>query len=286
MIEIGALGFLPPPYSRRGVEPETPGSGVGSRGSNNRKSDPDLPVHPFPPLTSDDVVDVRDLSKELPEKRNFTKREAIHELIFWIFPFSMMCTALSGLLVVSSYKTFGQDSGFSDNFLTNVGAVSSVMNAAGRIAWGVVADYVPFYYTIPIMAMSSCLFMTLYYTLTQLSQGLYFFVTCAIYGCFAGNFSLYPAAVLDVFGSEHGSVIYGFFFALGYVPAGVLAALLPQQLLDLLGYLGLFILLGGIALISIPFVIIIRYRMSKLKEMEGLAERLIADESSPDHQSS
>jgi len=69
-------------------------------------------------------------------------------------------------------------------------------------------------------------------------------MTCAIYFCFGGNFSLFPTATADLFGSKNLGPNYGIVFT-AYGISGFLGATMTLPIVKAFGsYLILFIVMG------------------------------------------
>ena len=69
-------------------------------------------------------------------------------------------------------------------------------------------------------------------------------MTCAIYFCFGGNFSLFPTATADLFGSKNLGPNYGIVFT-AYGVAGFIGAVGVNLFVTIFGsYLILFIVMG------------------------------------------
>ena len=80
-------------------------------------------------------------------------------------------------------------------------------------------------------------------------NAVYFLImTCAIYFCFGGNFSLFPTATTDLFGSKNLGPNYGIVFT-AYGIAGFIGATMVNTFVTLFGgYLPLFIVMGIMSL--------------------------------------
>jgi OFA family oxalate/formate antiporter-like MFS transporter len=83
-------------------------------------------------------------------------------------------------------------------------------------------------------------------------------MTCAIYFCFGGNFSLFPTATADLFGFKSLGPNYGMVFT-AYGIAGFLGATMTLPIVSAFGsYLTLFIVMGVMSLIAALLIYLIK----------------------------
>jgi MFS transporter, OFA family, oxalate/formate antiporter len=168
--------------------------------------------------------------------------------MFWILFVMALCSVTPGIFVLSSYKTFGKDKINNDEFLTTVGAVSSVFNGTFRYLWGLIMDRTSFKLSYMIMlSVQTVLIVTLYYIAEV--KALYLIWISLIVCCEGGHFSLFPTIIARMYGKMMGSKIYGvFFYCFGL--GAVLGFLITLVFTGIIGYQGLFWILGGLSVVS------------------------------------
>lgn len=179
------------------------------------------------------------------------RKEAIKLPQFWLIWLMFILTAAAGLFTIGNYKTFGKAENrlITDIFLSDVGAWAALFNGLGRIVWGSLADKLKFKKTMIIMfGVQAILMFT--FSLTPANEYMFLIWVCLIYFCFGGNFSLYPTATADTFGSKYLGSNYGLVFT-AYGIAGVSGALLASTLGGLIGFQGLFVTMGVLSVLAI-----------------------------------
>lgn len=181
----------------------------------------------------------------------FTRNEIIKLPQFWYLWLMFVLSAISGLMVIGSYASFAKSVDASDEFIYVIGTVDFVLvgslaalfNGAGRIIWGQLADLITYKKAMFLMFTTQAVLMSIYFTTN--SNVIYFLIlTCAIYFCFGGNFSLFPTATSDLFGNKNLGPNYGIVFT-AYGIAGFIGATMVNAFVSLFGsYLILFIVMG------------------------------------------
>lgn len=158
-----------------------------------------------------------------------------------------------------------------DQFLTWVGSISSVFNAAGRIIWGSVGDSIGFHYTMSCILMLMMICQYTFYLMK--SKIVYDSYVCLIYFCIGGMFALFPTTTANTFGQKYFSVIYGMIFTsqsiiyiyfiyllllIEIVVASLSSAIFSQSLMSAVGLQGIFIMVGVCS--SVSFILIFLFR--------------------------
>jgi len=158
---------------------------------------------------------------------------------------------MSGLMVIGSYAAFAKSVDAGDNFIYTIGtsdfvligSLAALLNGLGRIVWGKLADMITYKKSMLIMFSIQAILMFLYFT-TNVNALYFLIITCAIYFCFGGNFSLFPTATSDLFGSKNLGPNYGIVFT-AYGVAGFIGAVGVNLFVSIFGsYLILFIVMG------------------------------------------
>jgi len=170
---------------------------------------------------------------------------------FWMLWATFVLSAISGLMVIGSYAAFAKSEndigdliyiiGTADFVL--IGSLAALFNGAGRIVWGQLADLITYKKAMLIMFTTQAILMFIYFT-TNANAIYFLFMTCAIYFCFGGNFSLFPTATADLFGTKNLGSNYGIVFT-AYGIAGFIGATMVNAFVSIFGsYLILFIVMG------------------------------------------
>jgi MFS family permease len=145
------------------------------------------------------------------------------------------------------YKVFGLSFIDDDQFLAIVGSTSSILNCAGRIVWGLIADRFSFKFSLVFQSAVMTIFLSTFYATIVLGKSAFFIWVCVIFFCVGGNFSLFPTAMALSFGPKYMSINYGLLFT-SQVSSGVVAAVLFTTLQRLLDWDGTIFLATGISL--------------------------------------
>jgi OFA family oxalate/formate antiporter-like MFS transporter len=190
----------------------------------------------------------------------FTRKEMISTKQFWLLWISYILGCMPGLLVIATYKDFGETVGIDPLFslsilLTLVGSIAALLNGLGRISWGKVADLATYKKALMLLFVVQAIVIFLLYT-TSINFGYYLVIVCTIYFCFGGNLSLYPTATAELFGNKNLGQNYGIMFT-AYGIAGFIQAVATQNIVLAIGYLPLYILVGIFTLGSLVLVFLI-----------------------------
>jgi len=193
-------------------------------------------------------------------------RELVREPQYYHLSFCFMLTAIGGLFIAGTYKTFGAQLK-DDAYLSMVGSVGSIANAAGRlIIWGPLSDR--FGFQRALLVLTTCLAsLLLTYPLSFSSPTLFMVWTSAIFLCYGGNYVVYPTATAQLFGLEHCAANYG----LVWVVTGLTATIFITWLENGSGGSYQPIILGCMAVIGLVMAVLLRilyFRKGKTGEDE------------------
>ena len=181
----------------------------------------------------------------------FQRKQTIRLPQFWMLWITFVLSAISGLMVIGSYASFAKTVDAGDNFIYVIGTVdfvfigslAALFNGAGRVIWGLVADYMTYKKAMLLMFSTQAILMFIYFT-TNINAFYFAVITCVIYFNFGGNFSLFPTATTDLFGAKNLGPNYGMVFT-AYGIAGFIGAVGVSLLVTAFGsYLILFIVMG------------------------------------------
>jgi len=205
-----------------------------------------------PPASIEDGVSGLELTrKEMIKTKSF--------LFLWL---AFLLSAICGLMTIGAYGSFAKSlpSGQLINdatFIATVGALAALFNGLGRIAWGTLSDKIFYKKSMIIMfSIQAILMMIVFFTAANAIA--FLIVVCLIYFCFGGNFSMFPTATADLFGSKNLGPNYGIVFT-AYGIAGFAGATLVNFIVAAFGgiYLALFIVMGimSIGATAIAFIL-------------------------------
>ena len=181
----------------------------------------------------------------------FERKKTIKLPQFWMLWATFILSAISGLMVIGSYASFAKTVDVSDNFIyaigtadfVLIGSLAALFNGLGRIIWGQLSDFITYKKAMLLMFTTQAILMLIYFT-TNINEVYFLILTCAIYFCFGGNFSLFPTATADLFGSKNLGPNYGIVFT-AYGIAGFIGAVGVNLFVTAFGsYLILFIVMG------------------------------------------
>lgn len=190
---------------------------------------------------------------------------------FWMLWATFVLSAMSGLMVIGSYAAFAKSEnsvgdliyviGTADFVL--IGSLAALFNGAGRIIWGQLADLLTYKKAMLIMFTIQAILMFIYFT-TNVNAIYFLIMTCAIYFCFGGNFSLFPTATADLFGTKNLGPNYGIVFT-AYGIAGFIGATMVNAFVSVFGsYLILFIVMGIMSISAAVLAFIIKLPKNRL----------------------
>ena len=169
---------------------------------------------------------------------------------FFVMWLMILCSAVAGLNTAGTYKTFGatQPALNSDAYLSLVGSLSAILgNAAGRFFWGPLTDVVGFKRPFMALTLMQSAVMLCY---ARLAQNRVTFAVATVLMLFGmgGNFAMFPAQTMRVFGAN-GAKVYSIMFT-GFGSAALLGPVLGNFLRSKGGFELLFATLGGLSLVS------------------------------------
>ena len=179
---------------------------------------------------------------------------------FWMLWGMFVLSAISGLMVIGSFAAFSRSDPsyvISTSDFVLIGSLAALCNGAGRIVWGKFADFLNYKKAMILMFLVQAVLMLIYFS-TNINALYFLIITCAIFFCFGGNFSLFPTATADLFGSKHLGENYGIVFT-AYGVAGFIGAIGVNIIVLAFGsYLLLFIVMGIMSICAAFFAFIIK----------------------------
>jgi len=185
----------------------------------------------------------------------FNRGQTVKLPQFWMLWTAFALSALSGLMIIGSYSAFIKQYLLVDFVL--IGSLAALFNGLGRIIWGKLADIITYKKAMLVMFLTQAILLFIYFT-TNFNEVYFLILTCAIFFCFGGNFSLFPTATSDLFGSKNLGPNYGIVFT-AYGIAGFIGAVGVNLFVTVFGsYLLLFIVMGIMSLGSTALVYLIK----------------------------
>jgi MFS family permease len=155
--------------------------------------------------------------------RNKTTRQMFRDPLCYVLMLSLFCTAVGGMYMSATYKSFGEDEGLtSDIYFANLGSFGAVFNGLSRVLWGMLADKIGVFNALAINTLCFPIFFLLY-NFSVNYETTFFINVCLCFAVYGGNYSLYPTATCKLFGAEHAGSNYGSLFVLyGSITAGAM----------------------------------------------------------------
>ena len=196
--------------------------------------------------------------KKKASKENYTWREMVGTIQFWMLWLMFVFGAGAGLMVIGILKPFGVFSGLTEAAAVSAVGVLALFNGAGRIIWGVASDKLG-----RTKAMSLMFFLQGLMVLALMRMGaseLLLSIAVAWIGFnFGGNFALFPSATADYFGTKHIGVNYGFVFT-SYGIAGIFGPILGGWVFDTTGtYTMALIPAGVLCLVASGLALVLKH---------------------------
>jgi len=174
-------------------------------------------------------------------------------MLLAMFTFS----GLAGLMTIGIIKLFGIEA-LKANGMDAVKASAtagtamavfySLANGIGRIAWGSISEKLGRKNSIFLMTLLQGVIMLLFYWMGGTTSLLYLGATIIGFN-FGGNFSLFPTATADIFGSAHVGQNYPFVF-LAYGVGGIVGPIMAGAFRDAGSWMPAFIISGVLCLIA------------------------------------
>ncbi|MCX6778547.1 MAG: OFA family MFS transporter [Candidatus Micrarchaeota archaeon] len=159
---------------------------------------------------------------------------------FWLLWLMFAFSAAAGLMVIGNLATFaklsftsvhGMDKDAAYSLAALAVGVLAIFNGAGRILAGWLSDRIGRPNTMLVMFGVQALLLASILFASNLSPWALFAWMCLVGLCFGSNFSLFPSATADFFGTKNMGVNYGFMFT-AYGFGGILGPQVMAYILD------------------------------------------------------
>jgi MFS transporter, OFA family, oxalate/formate antiporter len=149
-----------------------------------------------------------------PLAREFRPSEMLKTPIFWLMFAMMTMMSTGGLMVTSNFANFAKEFGVADLAVLGMAAVplaltvDRILNGLTRPFWGWVSDHIGRYNTMGIaFGLEGLSKLALLYYMDD--PVLFVFLTALSFFAWGEIFSLFPAAIGDVFGPKYATTNYG-----------------------------------------------------------------------------
>jgi MFS family permease len=143
-----------------------------------------------------------------------------------------------GLLIANSYKLYGFDLKKQDSFLTLTGSLKDLSNGLSRAMWGLLMDKFGFkkcYFVILVIQLS----LAVTFSSVSDNNTLFLVWVCATMCVEGGQFSIFPAQSIKIFGHKVGSIMYGLIMN-AFAFSNLAAFLIMNNLQPSIGWSGLW----------------------------------------------
>ncbi len=193
-----------------------------------------------------------------PKAEDFKQGECVRTYQFWMLWLTFVFSAGSGLMVIGCLKNFGELAcSLSSSVAASALGIMALFNGLGRIVWGTVSQKVGVRRAIAIMCALQALMLAGILKIGAGEWGL-IVAACWIGFNFGGNFSLFPLATAESFGTKNLGANYGAMFT-SYGVGGIVMPILAGSLWDIFGsYNGAFMIAALICIIASVLAFIVK----------------------------
>jgi OFA family oxalate/formate antiporter-like MFS transporter len=182
-----------------------------------------------------EAIKARVQSKVQQSIRDCTPGEMLRSGSFYLLYLMMTLVTASGLMLTAQLKPIGVTYGYDKyalfggfTVLTLTLSLNQVLNGSARPFFGWVSDRIGRYDTMAIVFVMEAITITIL-TLVVAHPVLFIIISALMFFAWGDIYSLFPAAIADIFGSKHATTNYGIQYTakgIGSILAGPGAALL------------------------------------------------------------
>jgi MFS transporter, OFA family, oxalate/formate antiporter len=176
------------------------------------------------------------VQRKVPQSsRDYTPGEMLRSGSFYLLYLMMTLVTASGLMLTAQLKPIGVTYGYDKyalfggfTVLTLTLSLNQVLNGSARPFFGWVSDRIGRYDTMAIVFVVEAITITIL-TLVVVRPVLFIIISALMFFAWGDIYSLFPAAIADIFGSKHATTNYGIQYTakgIGSILAGPGAALL------------------------------------------------------------
>ena len=167
--------------------------------------------------------------------RDYTPGEMLRSGSFYLLYLMMTLVTASGLMLTAQLKPIGVSYGYDKyalfggfTVLTLTLSANQVLNGSARPFFGWVSDRIGRYDTMAIVFVMEAITITIL-TLVVARPALFIMISALTFFAWGDIYSLFPAAIADIFGGKHATTNYGLLYTakgIGSILGGPSAALL------------------------------------------------------------
>ncbi len=162
--------------------------------------------------------------------RDYTWREMLGEVRFYLMLLTLTCGAFAGMMIISQASPIAQQMmGFSQGRAALVVSILALFNMLGRLASGTLSDRLGALGTMRITFAGSLAAGLLLYFCRETTPAMFYAGICVTGFCFGGIMGIYPGYTAREFGRKNNSVNYGIMF-IGFALAGLFGPMIMNSL--------------------------------------------------------
>jgi MFS family permease len=167
-----------------------------------------------PKLALTENLSLEDRSKLHPHHQlDIPPGEVITNPLAWHIASCLIFTAVGGMYLAGTFKTYAQSSIKDEGFLAAISSTASLFNTFGRFFWGWLADRIGPLRTLQIMSLLFALTIFSYAHSIAFGAGGFALWTYLIFFFEGANFVLYVPVVVLLFGTKFSAANYGMIFS-------------------------------------------------------------------------
>lgn len=188
--------------------------------------------------------------KNVGKAEDFTQSETVKMPQFWMLWIAFVFSAGAGLMVIGCLKNYGEmQCGLSAAVAGSALGLLALFNGLGRIVWGTISQKIGARKAIGIMTILQAIMLIVLPRLGA-SEIILTVGACWVGFNFGGNFSLFPLAAAESFGTKNLGANYGALFT-SYGVGGIIMPILAGRVWDVLGsYYWAFVVGGVICILA------------------------------------
>ena len=188
--------------------------------------------------------------------------EMIRTQTFWMLWMTYCLGATSGLMVISQLVPFARAAGHSANAAAFAITVGAVGNTVGRIFSGWISDHIGRLNTLRVALLVSATAMPLLF-LSRQEDTIFYLMLAAVYYCYGTQFSVYPSASADFYGTKNMGLNYGLLL-MAWGVAGTLGPYLGGRVYVATGeYRWAFYTAGALSIVALGIALLTRPPVSR-----------------------
>lgn len=187
-------------------------------------------------------------------EQNYTQSETIRTAQFWFLWLTFAFSAGTGLMVIGSLKNFGElEGGLSAAAAGSALGFLALFNGLGRIVWGSISHSIGAKKSIAFMVLLQAIMM---FVLPKMGTSVFnlTIAACWVGFNFGGNFSLFPLATAESFGTKNLGANYGALFT-SYGVGGIVGPIMAGRIWDMMNTYRWAFMIAGFACIAAMFLV-------------------------------